>query len=121
MSVDFTEHQQQLSSNSFAAPNAGVSTGSTTAAVPDLLDNIQNYSITTEINDSGKGSPRISRTHLRRSVVSLQVSVVKRAKNTPSTSYLSPANRYIPMEVKWMINAVNGSPIDGSVNSMIYT
>ena len=32
----------------------GVSTGSTTALFPDMLDNIENYLITTEINDSGK-------------------------------------------------------------------
>ena len=67
MSVDFTEQQHQLSSNSFPMPNAGVSTGSTTAAVPDLLDNIQNYSITTEINESGTGLLRISRTRIDRS------------------------------------------------------
>jgi hypothetical protein len=31
----------------------GTSTGSTTAFLPDILDNIENYLITTEINESG--------------------------------------------------------------------
>jgi hypothetical protein len=43
---DPSEQQHQQSS--------GASTGSTTASVPDMLDNIDNYSITTEINESGK-------------------------------------------------------------------
>jgi hypothetical protein len=32
----------------------GLSTGSTTALSPDMLDNIENYLITTEINESGR-------------------------------------------------------------------
>jgi hypothetical protein len=35
-------------------PSPGASTGSTIATVPDTLDNIDNYLITTEINDSGR-------------------------------------------------------------------
>jgi hypothetical protein len=31
----------------------GACTGSTTALSPDMLDNIENYLITTEINESG--------------------------------------------------------------------
>ncbi|CAF3700113.1 unnamed protein product [Rotaria sp. Silwood1] len=47
--TDFAE--QQHNSNIPSSP--GTSTGSTTAVIPDMLDNINNYSITTEINDSG--------------------------------------------------------------------
>ena len=36
-----------------------MSTGSTTALSPDMLDNIENYLITTEINESGKNFRRI--------------------------------------------------------------
>ena len=32
----------------------GSSSGSATAYVPDMLDNVDNYMITTEINDSGE-------------------------------------------------------------------
>ncbi len=42
---DIVESSQQSS--------PGTSTGSTTAFLPDILDNIENYSITTEINQSG--------------------------------------------------------------------
>lgn len=43
---DAIETQQQQSS-------PGACTGSTTALSPDMLDNIDNYLITTEINESG--------------------------------------------------------------------
>jgi len=49
-SSDFIEHQH----SPIVPATPGSSTGSTIAAVPDALDNINNYSITTEINDSGK-------------------------------------------------------------------
>ncbi|CAF3037137.1 unnamed protein product [Rotaria sp. Silwood2] len=47
--ADFAE--QQHNSNIPSSPGAIIS--STTTVVPDMLDNINNYSITTEINDSG--------------------------------------------------------------------
>ena len=50
MSGDFSEQQQQ---SPMMPPSPGSSTGSVTAVGPDILDNIDNYSITTEINDSG--------------------------------------------------------------------
>jgi hypothetical protein len=46
---DALESQQQQPQSS-----PGASTGSTTALSPDMLDNIENYSIITEINESGK-------------------------------------------------------------------
>ncbi|CAF1171845.1 unnamed protein product [Rotaria sordida] len=49
ISVDFAEQQH----NSSISPSSASSSGSTTSIVPDMLDNINNYSITTEINDSG--------------------------------------------------------------------
>jgi hypothetical protein len=61
-------------------PSPGASTGSTTALSPDMLDNIENYLITTEINDSGKS---FSLTSLIYFLIS-QVSVVKKVKNKRS-------------------------------------
>lgn len=48
--ADFPE--QQPNSTNLSSPVS--TTSSTSIYVPDLLDNIHNYSITTEINDSGE-------------------------------------------------------------------
>lgn len=73
LSTDSLEPQQQSS--------PGVSTGSTTAMSPDMLDNIENYLITTEINESGKNSRRI---RLNLLWLLFEVCVVRRVKNMQS-------------------------------------
>lgn len=53
-----SNNSNELLTDSLESPNIqqsspGISTGSTTAFAHDTLDNIENYLITTEINDSG--------------------------------------------------------------------
>jgi len=50
ISGDYTESHH----NPLMATLSGSSTSSSHSPIPDLLDNINNYSITTEINDSGR-------------------------------------------------------------------
>ncbi len=53
-SLSSNNSNEMISDESQQQPSPGSSTGSATAAVPDMLDNIENYIITTEINESGK-------------------------------------------------------------------
>lgn len=60
----YSNNSNELSTDTMDSPNIhqvspGISTGSTTALSPDMLDTIENYLITTEINESGKILMRI--------------------------------------------------------------
>lgn len=103
---DFTESSHP--------PLSATSSGSSsTLSIPDTIDNLNNYSITIEINDSGK---RVF-SRMIEEIIVFQVSAVRKARNMPSMSYQCLVNL---LEIIFMNTNVNGSLTVVLVNLMIW-
>lgn len=103
LSNDYNEHQTTSPPNALNSPSA----------VPDVLDNIQNYRITTEINDSGRVfriSVKVFGNVLSRIDLSssLQVSAVRKEKNMQSTLFPFRVKRFIYTDSVLMNSNGNG-------------